>query len=99
MKKLLAKDKKVRKNVKNLETKKLILQTISSNLNLPNLLRFNAFSVLNKIFKKASKILISNRCINTINKKKFNNLTRFSRIVFLKLSRKKKFYGLGKISW
>jgi ribosomal protein S14 len=99
MKKLLEKDKKIRKNIKNLEKKKFIFQTISNNLNLPNLLRFNAFNTLNKIPNKASKTFISNRCVNTINKKKFNKLTHFSRIVFLKLARNKSIYGLGKVSW
>ena len=99
MKKLLEKNKKIRKNIKHFEKKKFIFKTISNNLNLPYLLRFNAFNNLNQIPKKASKTFISNRCINTINKKKFNKLTNFSRIVFLKLSRNKSIHGLNKISW
>ena len=98
MKKLLEKDKKVRQKIKNFEKKKIILKSISNNLNFTNLIRFNALNNITKVQKKTSKALISNRCINTINKKKFNKLTKFSRIVFLKLARNKKIYGLKKTS-
>jgi len=99
MKKLLEKDKKVRKKIKKFEKKKFILKTISNNLNLPDLVRFNAFNNLNEMPKNTSKTFISNRCVNTINKKKFNKLTNYSRIIFLKLARHKSIYGLNKSSW
>jgi len=99
MKKLLEKDKKIRKKIKKLEKKKFIFKTISNNSNLPDLLRFNAINNLNQVPIRASKSLISNRCITTINKKKFNKLTHFSRIIFLKLARNKSIYGLSKSSW
>lgn len=99
MKKLLEKDKKIRKILKNFEKKKFIFKTISINSNLPILLRFNAFNNLNKITKKASKTFISNRCVLTINKKKFNKLTHFSRIVFLKLAKQNRISGLAKSNW
>jgi ribosomal protein S14 len=99
MKVLIEKDKKIRKNIKKLEKKKFIFKTITNNLNLPYLLRFNAFNNLNKITKKASKTLVSNRCVATVNKKKFNKLTHHSRIFFLKLAKNKKIYGLTKASW
>lgn len=99
MKKLLEKDKKVRKKIKKFEKKKFILKTISNNLNLPDLVRFNAFNNLNEMPKNTSKSFISNRCVNTINKKKFNKLTNYSRIIFLKLARHKSIYGLSKSRW
>ena len=99
MKKLLEKDKKVRKKIKKFKKKKFILKTISNNLNLPDLVRFNAFNNLNEMPKNTSKTFISNRCVNTINKKKFNKLTNYSRIIFLKLARHKSIYGLNKSSW
>lgn len=99
MKKLLEKDKKVRKEIKKFEKKKFIFKTISNNLNLPDLIRFNAFDNLNEMSKHTSKSFISNRCVNTINKKKFNKLTHYSRIIFLKLARHKNIYGLNKSSW
>jgi ribosomal protein S14 len=99
MKKLVEKDKKVRKKIKKLEKKKFILKIIQNNLNLPYFLRFNASNNLNSITKKASKTLVSNRCIATINKKKFGKLTNYSRIFFLKLAKAKKIYGLTRASW
>lgn len=99
MKKLVEKDKKVRKKIKTLEKKKFVLKIIQNNLNLPYLLRFNASNNLNSISKQASKTLISNRCIATINKKKFGKLTNYSRIFFLKLAKNKKIFGLTPASW
>ena len=96
MKKLLEKDKKTRKKIKDFEKKKFILKSITNNLNLTNLARFNALTNISKLQTKTSKVFISNRCINTVNKKTFNKLTRFSRIIFLKLARNKSIYGLTK---
>lgn len=99
MKKLVEKDKKVRKSIKGLEKKKFILKIIQNNLNLPYLLRFNASNDLNIMTKKASKTLVSNRCITTVNKKKFGKLTNYSRIFFLKLAQNRKIFGLTRSSW
>ncbi len=99
MKKLLEKDKKNRKKVQDIEKKTFILKVLIHNLNLTNLIRFHALNSFHKMDKKTSKVFISNRCINTINKKKFTKFTKFSRIVFLKLARSKKIPGLSKASW
>ena len=99
MKKLLEKDKKVRKELKKLEKRNFIFKTISNNSNLPDLIRFKALNNLTKMPKYTSKSFISNRCVNTINKKKFNKITHYSRIILLKLARHKKIYGLNKASW
>jgi ribosomal protein S14 len=99
MKKLLEKDKKTRKKIEDLEKKKFIFQAISKNSNLSNLIRFNAFHNLNKLPTRASKTFVSNRCVNTFNKKKSNKLTHFSRIIFLRLARNQKIHGLTKSSW
>jgi ribosomal protein S14 len=99
MKKLVEKDKKVRKNIKKAEKKKFVLKIILNNINLPYLLRFNASNNLNDITKIASKTVISNRCIATVNKKKFGKLTNYSRIFFLKLVRNNKIHGIAPASW
>lgn len=99
MKKLLGKDIKIRKKIKNSEKKRFVLKTIINNLNLANLVRFNALSNINKIQKQTSKTFISNRCVNTINKKKFNKSSKFSRIVFFKLARGRRIFGLSEASW
>jgi ribosomal protein S14 len=99
MRKLIEKDKKVRKEINKLEKKKFVLKMIQNNFNLPHIVRFNASYQLNKISKTASKTLISNRCVATINKKKFGKLTNYSRIFFLKLAQNNKIYGLTKACW
>jgi len=99
MKKLVIKDRSIRKVFKDFEKRRLILKQIINNLNFSYLIRFNALNSINTITKKTSKVFISNRCVKTINKKKFNKLTKFSRILFLKLARTKKIYNLNKISW
>ena len=99
MKKLVEKDKKIRKLIKGVEKKKFIFQTISNNTNLSNLIRFNAFHNLSFLPTRASKTFVSNRCVNTFNKKKSNKLTHFSRIIFLRLARNHKIHGLTKSSW
>lgn len=99
MKKLLEKDKKNRKSIRNFEKKKLLLKVIQANLGLPYLIRLNATKDLNNMPKKLSRTLISNRCIATIHKKKFNKLTRYSRIFFLRLAKSSKICGLNKASW
>lgn len=99
MKKLLEKDKKIRRKIKKLEKQKFIFRAISNNSTLSNLIRFNAFYNLNQLPSRASKTFVSNRCVNTFNKKKSNKLTHFSRIIFLRLARNHKIHGLTKSSW
>lgn len=99
MKKLIEKDKKIRKKIKNLEKKKIILKMIQKNINMPYLVKFNASNRLNDMPKQSSNVLVSNRCLATVNKKKFGKLTNYSRIFSLKLARNKKIYGLTKASW
>ena len=100
MKKILEKDKKTRKNFKKTEKKFFIYKTISNNSSLPDLVRFNALNLLNQMSPNlSSKTRISNRCVFTTNKKKFNKLSNFSRIVTLKLAKKQSIHGLKKSSW
>jgi ribosomal protein S14 len=99
MKKLLKKDKKRRFIIKKLEKKFFILNSIFKNLNFFNLLRWNAFLKLKTLSHKSSKISLSNRCLYTINRKRFNKLTTFSRQVFLKLIRAGQISNIQKVSW
>lgn len=99
MKKLLEKDKKVRKTIYIFEKKKFILKSIYQNLNFFNLIRWKAYLNLNLLPTKSSKTLITNRCVKTIHKKKFNKLTNFSRIVFLKLVKLNQLNNIYKGSW
>lgn len=99
MKKLFAKDKENRKTIKQLELEHFILKQISTNSNFLKTIRWNALYNLSHMSKKSSKTLISNRCIQTINKKTFNKFTSFSRTVFLKLVKSGYISGMRKSSW
>lgn len=99
MKKLLVKDKKLRLALKLQEKKCFILKSIFKNSNLFALVRWNAFFQFKSFSQTSSSIAVSNRCLITINKKRFNKLTPFSRHVFLKLIRSGHLAGLRKSSW
>ena len=99
MKKILAKDRKIRIEIKRLEKKRFILKSIQNNSNFSNLIRLNTFYKLGDLPTFSSKSFISNRCVETINKKKFTNIANFSRIVFLKLAKKGSINGMQKHYW
>ena len=100
MKKVLAKDKKLRLSLKQTEKRQFILKSIFKNLNFFNLLRWKASVKLDCITKThAAKVSLSNRCVYTINKKRLNKYTTFSRHIFLKLIRSGKISGVQKSCW
>lgn len=99
MKKLFAKDRENRKTIKQLELEHFILKQIITNSNFLKTIRWNALYKLSNMPKKSSKTLISNRCIQTINKKTFNKFTSFSRTVFLKLVKSGFISSMRKSSW
>jgi ribosomal protein S14 len=98
MQKLLEKDKKLR--IKNLRTEinYIILKSIFKNLNFFTLIRWNAFIKLQNLSSN-NKYAIINRCVFSVNKKRFNKLTNFSRHIFLKLIRNGQIHGIKKSSW
>lgn len=99
MKKLFAKDRENRKTIKQSELEHFVLKQISTNSNFLKTIRWNALHKLSNMPKKSSKTIISNRCIQTINKKTFNKFTNFSRTVFLKLVKSGYISGMRKSSW
>jgi ribosomal protein S14 len=99
MKKLLEKDKKLRQNILKIENKHFILKSIFKNFNFFILIRWNAFIKLKALTQNYSQISIINRCLFSVNKKRFNKLTGFSRHVFLKTIRAGEVNGLNKSSW
>lgn len=99
MKKIIEKDKKTRIKIKLFEKKKIILKLILSNENFFNLIRLEARNFLNMLPVRSSRAFITNRCIDTVNKKKFNKLTNFSRIVFLKLIKNRNISNMYKSTW
>jgi ribosomal protein S14 len=99
MKKLFAKDRKNRKIVKQLELKHFVLKQISTNSNFIKTTRWNALHKLSNISKNSSKTVLSNRCVQTINKKTFHKFSNFSRTVYLKLVKSGYISGIRKSSW
>jgi ribosomal protein S14 len=99
MKKLIQKDIKLRNNVSINETKYFILKSIIKNLNFFTLIRWKAFLKLKELTQNASKVSITPRCLVSINKKRFNKLTSFSRHIFLKNIRAGRINGIKKSSW
>ena len=99
MKKILRKDKKVRDEFNGLELKRFYLKLLLYNENFFKLIRWKNFIKLNKLCKKGSITKNSNRCIQTINRKRFNKLTNLSRTVFLKKIRLGYVSNIKKASW
>lgn len=100
MKKILVKDKLLRLELKKIAIKKLVLKSIFKNTNFFILIRWKSFTLLkNLITKQNSEISTTNRCLETINKKRFNKLTRLSRQCFLKSIRFGYINGVKKSSW
>ena len=99
MKKLIEKDKKTRRTIKSLEKKMFILKMMRNNPNFSYLIRLNASYSLERLKKNVSKTFVSNRCIATVNKKKFSKWTHYSRIFFLKLVKAEKINGMTKATW
>ena len=99
MKKIIEKDKIIRKKIQTFEKTRLILKSINYNIHFSNLTRWKTNKSLLKIPSKSSKTFVSNKCIYTVNKKKFNKLTNFSRIKFLRLVKSKNISNVYKSSW
>jgi len=99
MKKLLERDKKRRLEIKKVEKQYFILKSIFKNFNYFILIRWNAFLKLKNLTQNNSKVSMSARCLVSINKKRFNKLTTFSRYIFLKLIRSGDISGIQKSSW
>jgi len=99
MKKLLEKDKKLRVKIANSEIQLLVLKSIAKNLNFFSLTRWNASLKLNILSKNSNIQSLIYKCPETINKKRFNKNTKFSRYYYLKQIREAKFNGITKSSW
>lgn len=99
MKKIIEKDKKLRKFLKLTNKQNFVLKSIFKNLNFSNTMRWKAFLILNSLTNNNSSVSLSSKCVLTENKKKYHKLTLFSRYVFLKLIRFGFVSGFKKASW
>lgn len=99
MKKIMVKDKKNREYFNINEKQRFIIRTIERNNNFFKLLRWNANFSLKILPTNSSKTRISNRCILTVNKKRLNKLSNFSRTVFLEKVRSGYINNVQKSYW
>lgn len=99
MKKLIEKNKNLCKSLKTLDTTHFVLKSIVKNFNFFTLVRWNAFLKLKELSKNHSKVSITTKCLFSLNKKRFNKLTGFSRQIFLKTIRFGEVHGIRKSSW
>lgn len=97
MKNLIIKDKNLRKNLKNINNKFFLLKIILKNFNIFSLSRIKVAINLNKL--KFYNVSISDRCIVSFNKKKFNKNVMYSRIILLKKLYENKIIGFKKSIW
>ena len=99
MQKLVKKDKKRRRVVQLIEKERFAYGAILRNSNFFMLIRWNAFLKLKNLVQKNSAVCLTSRCLVSINRKRFNSLTTFSRHIFLKLIRSGLIVGMRKSSW
>ena len=99
MRKLLESDKHLRAKLQKTDKQHFILKSLFKNDNFSLLIRWKAFLKLKQIGTSASEISLVPRCVLTVNKKRFNKLTLFSRHAFLKLVRSGQIHGFKKSSW
>jgi small subunit ribosomal protein S14 len=78
------------------ENKRIILKSIIKNNNICKTIRWNSELKLTEINSNSHKNRLVNRCMLTGRKGKFNKLFRFSRLSFLKFTRKGFVSGLKK---
>lgn len=99
MKKLLIKDKNLRQNIKKINKKYFILKSIIKNKYFFKLIRYKAYLKLKNLSQLYSTVSVTNRCVESFSKKRFNKLTLFSRHVYMKLLQHGKIMGFQKSSW
>jgi len=99
MKKLLVKDKKLREKFSKIESQSFVLKSIFKNTNFFPLIRWNAYLKLTNLVSASNKTKFSNRCLQTINKKRLHKSVNYSRQILLKLVRSGKISNLRKSSW
>lgn len=99
MKKLIQKDRKLRDTLVKNDSHIAVLKLIIKNFNFFTLIRWKAFLKLQSLTENVSNESIVNRCLLSVNRKRFNKLTGFSRQVFLKIIRAGEIPGIKKSSW
>lgn len=99
MLKIKIKNQNLRKKHKILDLKRFILKTIFKNDTLASLVRWNAFLKLKIVSKISNRVGAVNICVESVTKKRLNNLTKLSRHIFLKHLKSGVITNITKSSW
>lgn len=99
MLKIKAKNQKLRKKHAAFDIECFVFKAIFKNTNFSILIRWNAFLKLKTVSKVSNKTGAVNICVESITKKRFNNLTKLSRHIFLKHLRSGVITNVVKSSW
>lgn len=96
---LKVKNKKIRKEIKKSEQKKLIIKLAELNNYITLPIKNNLLHHKSSLKKNSSFIRSTKRCILSNKKTIFNKKFRISRFMFLKYARLNILYGIKKNSW
>ena len=99
MKKLLKKDKILRKNFSKKKILKIILSSISKNPIVKTSTIWNINYFISTFLSKVSYSRLKNCCFFTGKSLSLNLKLKVSRIFFLKTAKKLEFYGYRKLVW
>jgi ribosomal protein S14 len=99
MQKLYNKDKIKRKMVKNLNKIYFVLKSIIKNRHISKLIHYKVYFKLKTLSELGSIVTLSNRCVDSVSKKRYNKFTLFSRFIYLKLIKNGKVSGFQKSNW
>ena len=99
MQKLYSKDKAKRKVVKKLNKNYFVLKSIIKNKHILKLIHYKVYLRLKTLSGLGSIVTLSNRCVDSISKKRYNKFTLFSRFIYLKLIKNGKVSGFQKSNW
>jgi ribosomal protein S14 len=99
MRKLYSKDKVKRKIVKKLNKKYFVLKSIIKNKHILKLIHYKVYLRLKTLSGLGSIVTLSNRCVDSASKKRYNKFTLFSRFIYLKLIKNGKVTGFQKSNW
>ena len=90
-------DKILRKDFKNSNKQYFLLKLLVKNCNIFFLTRVNIVLFVNQL--KSHFVSMSDRCVISFNKKRFNKFTLFSRMILLKKIYKGEIIGFKKSIW
>lgn len=99
MKNLIEKDKKRRKLFSLYERKRIILDYIHKNTNLPIQVRQDAYKQLITLPRNSSFVKVRNRCVLTGRSRAVYRKFKISRLMFRQLSLQGNIPGIKKASW